>query len=355
MAPTYHDQDPSESPAVPAQEAYFRALAENVADVITVLDRDGVVSYVGPSVERVLGYRPEELIGTNHFAQVHPEDRERVSAAFTRLLATGSDLVMEAPYRCRRKDGGWCDLESVGRNLLDHPLVSGLLLSTREVTARKLVEQRDRLTSLGRQVAHELNNVLMGIQPVVEILRRHGSNNPQLLRFSDLVATSLGRGRRLTADLLTGKFHLSAPAAVVADHDRPSDEQQPLPPPRPLRVLLVEDDEAIACGLQWSLEAEGMGVRVVGKSTEVLPAIIEFRPDVMVLDLNLPDGDGRRTYERVAAQFALPVVFSSGHALERDIEALLRHPHASFLMKPYTTEELLQTIHQLLGAKESTP
>jgi two-component system response regulator MtrA len=116
--------------------------------------------------------------------------------------------------------------------------------------------------------------------------------------------------------------------------------------------LLVEDDEAIAAGLQWTLEAQGIEVEVVRRGSAVLPAIERARPQVIVLDLSLPDDDGRNVYARIAHRFDIPVIFSTGHALEHEIEALLASPGTAFLMKPYTTPELLSTIDRLVGGKE---
>ena len=113
--------------------------------------------------------------------------------------------------------------------------------------------------------------------------------------------------------------------------------------------MLVESEEAVATGLRWALEAAGVDVRVVATGAEVMPALAEFHPDVMVLDLSLPDEDGRSVYRRVSAAFPIPVVFSSGHASEADITQLMQPSRTAFLMKPYPTEELLETIDRLVA------
>ena len=76
--------------------------------------------------------------------------------------------------------------------------------------------------------------------------------------------------------------------------------------PKP-RILIVEDEMDIATGLSWNLEAEGMSVHVVGRGSEVLAAIDGFKPDVLLLDLSLPDFNGREVYEWVKGR--LPVIF----------------------------------------------
>jgi DNA-binding response OmpR family regulator len=114
--------------------------------------------------------------------------------------------------------------------------------------------------------------------------------------------------------------------------------------PKP-RILIVEDEAGIGTGLQWNLEAEGMSVRVVGRASEVMPAIDDFKPDVLLLDLSLPDGNGRDVYEWVKGR--LPVIFSTGSFSERElVEHTIRD--VTVLMKPYTTRDLLLSIDRVL-------
>jgi CheY-like chemotaxis protein len=122
---------------------------------------------------------------------------------------------------------------------------------------------------------------------------------------------------------------------------------------RPLRVLIVEDDDAVACGLRWSLEAEGSVVHVVGRGADALPAVLAFHPDVLVLDLSLPDENGRAVYDRITAVSLIPVIFSSGSA-GADIDDLQEPSRTAFLTKPYSTDELLAAIFRLVKAKDGS-
>src|SRR5215211_6722380 len=67
------DREAAEA-ALRTSEERFRALVQNAADVITILDAAGMVCYESPAVQRVLGYAPEDLVGTNPFVLIHPED-----------------------------------------------------------------------------------------------------------------------------------------------------------------------------------------------------------------------------------------------------------------------------------------
>jgi PAS domain S-box-containing protein len=67
-------------------ENRLRVLVENASDLITVLTTDGIIRYESPSVQRLLGWRPEELIGRRVFDYVHPDDVEQVAAGIARRL-----------------------------------------------------------------------------------------------------------------------------------------------------------------------------------------------------------------------------------------------------------------------------
>ena len=64
-------------------DAYFRSLIENASDIISILEPTGKIRYESPSLERVLGYKPEELVGSNAFEFIHPEDVGLIQERFT--------------------------------------------------------------------------------------------------------------------------------------------------------------------------------------------------------------------------------------------------------------------------------
>lgn len=118
----------------------------------------------------------------------------RVSAAMTRVLVTSGSPAARA---------SWRTLKVIGSNLLGHPQIRGLVLILHDITDRKRMEQElgqlHRLTSLGRlsaQVAHEFNNVMMGIQPIVEAIRRRAHSDPTLLHFTDIITPRSNAAKR---------------------------------------------------------------------------------------------------------------------------------------------------------------
>ncbi|HYO78657.1 MAG TPA: PAS domain-containing protein [Thermoanaerobaculia bacterium] len=110
----------------------------------------------------------------------------------------------------------------------------------------------------------------------------------------------------------------------------------------PGRVLIVEDELAVADGLTITLTAEGAEVTAVHTGGEALDAIRSFDPDVVLLDIGLPDMNGVDVCHAILAEWpSRKVVFMTGHLSRTEVEALLAKPHVGFLAKPFTTADLL--------------
>ncbi len=121
-------------------ESYFRSLIENASDIITILEPNGVIRYESPSIEGILGYRPEELVGCNVFEFIHPEDIARIQLIFQEGLRQ-SGAIRCGEFRFRHKDGSWRAFEAIGKNLLDDPVVCGIIINSRDITERKKAEE----------------------------------------------------------------------------------------------------------------------------------------------------------------------------------------------------------------------
>jgi PAS domain S-box-containing protein len=116
-------------------EARLRALLQNSSDIISLLDCDGKILYVTPSVQSILGYTPEELVGTNALSLIHACDYERMQAALMHIVVEGRGETHS--YRIRCADGSWKWLETTGINLMSNPDVGAIVIDSRDVTALK--------------------------------------------------------------------------------------------------------------------------------------------------------------------------------------------------------------------------
>ena len=124
-------------------EEHFCSLVRYSSDIITILEDDGTVRYVSPAVERVMGYKPEEQVGTSAFGSVHPDDREQALDIFAEILKEPG-LHPPLEFRVPHRDGSWRNLEHVVNNLLDDPAVRGVVVTSRDITERKALEEQLR-------------------------------------------------------------------------------------------------------------------------------------------------------------------------------------------------------------------
>lgn len=120
--------------------SYFRSLIENASDIITILEPNGTIRYQSPSIERVLGYRPEELVGCNAFEFIHPDDVTKIQQVLA-VAAQQPDRFGSVVFRFHHKDGSWRIFEGIGRNLLHDPAVRGFIVTARDITARKKMDE----------------------------------------------------------------------------------------------------------------------------------------------------------------------------------------------------------------------
>lgn len=121
------------------QHEQFESLIEHSSDLITVLDEDGTITYQSPSIERILGYAPEALLGEPAINHVHPDDQERVLGQFTEMIESPEQLTHWERYRFQHKDGSWVWLETVGTNRKAGTL-DGYVINTRDVSDQRALE-----------------------------------------------------------------------------------------------------------------------------------------------------------------------------------------------------------------------
>lgn len=115
---------------------FLEKTVERATDMIAVVDTSNEVVFVSGSVKRVLGYTPEEVEAAGPFELVHPDDRERIQAAFSKRL-TDPDRPTDITHRARHKDGQYVQVSSRAYNLTDDPDVNGVLIYTRQTATEE--------------------------------------------------------------------------------------------------------------------------------------------------------------------------------------------------------------------------
>ncbi len=140
--------------ALRKSEERYRRIAENMSDMVSDVDAEGLFSYVSPSHQRILGYRPEDLLGTAAFDKFHPDDKDRVASIYMQGVSTKTDS--EAEYRYRHADGHYVWLRSSGHIILDGTgKYLGSIISSSDITKRKQLE--DNLEYLVQERTTELS------------------------------------------------------------------------------------------------------------------------------------------------------------------------------------------------------
>jgi PAS domain S-box-containing protein len=188
-------------------EEQFRTIIENVSDLITIIDTDGVLRYATPSTQTMIGRAPEEVIGRSFFELIHPDDVDHAASTLGRDDGNGSEKVVE--MRFQHSNGTPRIAEVVSKNLTRNGRVTGVIATTRDITDRRMLESQleraNRLSSLGRlaaTVAHEFNNVLMGMQPFAELISRPGASQAIIAKGARHITSSIARGKRIVQDIL---------------------------------------------------------------------------------------------------------------------------------------------------------
>jgi len=201
--------------SVRKSEAKLSAMISNIADVIAIIDKDGVNRFKSPNIERWFGWRPEEIVGVSTWENIHPDDLSRTQEIFAGLLESpGSAVSSESRYRC--KDGTYKWMEFTAINLLDNPAIKGILLNYHDITERKraenslieakmMAEESNRIKSeFLANMSHELRTPLTAVIGFSDILsmQKFGELNSKQLEFTGHILSSGKHLLELINDIL---------------------------------------------------------------------------------------------------------------------------------------------------------
>lgn len=135
------------------REIRYRAITEASSDIILIVNQDQVITYISPSVSRMLGVNPEIVVGTPISVVVHRDDFSEVLQIFDACLQMPQLRARVDEFRARHADGRWVKLEALVTSLIDDPVINGILISCRDITQRLLVEEGKRIVEQERERA----------------------------------------------------------------------------------------------------------------------------------------------------------------------------------------------------------
>jgi two-component system, cell cycle sensor histidine kinase and response regulator CckA len=126
--------------AIKRNESMQWKMVANIGDVIAIIDKDGINRYKSPNIEKLFGWKPEDVVGASTWNNVHPDDVESMHHFFETLTIEPNAVgTAECRYKCR--DGSYRWIEFKGSNLLHDPDINGILGNYHDITNRKQVEQ----------------------------------------------------------------------------------------------------------------------------------------------------------------------------------------------------------------------
>ena len=151
--------------ALRENEARFRSLIQSSSDLIVILNRDGLITYETPSMQRILGYSPGYLIGRSPLDLIHPDDLA-LSAEDLEGVYHKTNDGLPTEFRFRHADGTWVYLEALGNNLLDFPGINGVVITARDISERKLAEAEiARASQRYRDLVESTNEFFWELSP----------------------------------------------------------------------------------------------------------------------------------------------------------------------------------------------
>ena len=179
------------------------SLLENASEIISIYDKELKLTYQSPSVQKILGYSPEEMKSGKDMDRLTAKGEAAMSEMFEKLKTDSSNPV-KIQYTYIKKDGKKIYIESIGKNLLHDPAINGILLNSQDITERKRAEKEERMKSRMQALsenspdliirlntkgqffyANPVSNKYMGLSPqdIINIHLNEIGINEKLLNF----------------------------------------------------------------------------------------------------------------------------------------------------------------------------
>ncbi len=153
-------------------EKRWKALIEHSTDIITIINSEGIITFVSPSVAHILGYSVDEVIGKKPLDFLHPDDATINKKFFLVLLRTPERLATRK-VRLIAKDGNWRFFEVTFKNLTQDPTINGIVVNFRDITEKKEYENllRDYRNNLESIVAKRTEELIKANERLIQEIK----------------------------------------------------------------------------------------------------------------------------------------------------------------------------------------
>ena len=157
------------------------SLLENASEIIAIYDENMVMKYESPSVIKILGFTPEEMMGGKDIDRLTRKGETSMRNMFRQLLASPSEPVT-IQYTYMKKNGQKIFLEATGRNLLNDPAIEGIIINSTDITERKRAEREERLKSKMQALSENSLDLIIRLSTVGQFFYA----NPVVSSFMDI-------------------------------------------------------------------------------------------------------------------------------------------------------------------------
>jgi len=180
----------------------LHSLLENASEVISIYDSEIKLKYQSPSVTKILGYTPEEMMSG--------KDMDRLTAKGEAAMKEMFDQLLEDPHTPRtiqytyiKKDGKKIHIETTGRNLLNDPAINGIILNSQDITERKRAEKEERMKSKMQSLSENSPDLILRMNTKGQFFYA----NPMVEDYIGVSSKNIMNGRidelKIEADLVT--------------------------------------------------------------------------------------------------------------------------------------------------------
>ena len=131
-------------------EKWCGTLIHSISDIVALIDAEGILRFVNPRIETVLGYRKSDVLGRNIFDFIHPEDIPRAALEYSQTIQQQGEGVPSV-LRLRDAIGTWVPFEIIANNQLQDPEILSVIFTARDVRYREEVEEAIRSANIDIQ------------------------------------------------------------------------------------------------------------------------------------------------------------------------------------------------------------